>query len=173
MIKAIETYYNGYRFRSRLEARWAVFFDSLKIRWLYEPEGFSIDGQLYLPDFYLPDCKQFFEVKGVMSGKDMEKINALIGQGFSVTVGMDDGKFRSCGLFGDNEFLLDDQRDSILCRCNKCGCLYFSSVAGSWECQCCGYHDGSSTMSILMWGDGTLDRWDIARQARFEYGEYG
>ena len=26
-IKAIETYYKGYRFRSRLEARWAVFFD--------------------------------------------------------------------------------------------------------------------------------------------------
>jgi hypothetical protein len=28
-IKAIETSYKGYRFRSRLEARWAVFFDAL------------------------------------------------------------------------------------------------------------------------------------------------
>jgi hypothetical protein len=26
--KAIETHYKGYRFRSRLEARWAVFFDT-------------------------------------------------------------------------------------------------------------------------------------------------
>ena len=30
-IKPIETVYNGYRFRSRLEARWAVFFDALGI----------------------------------------------------------------------------------------------------------------------------------------------
>ena len=28
-IKPIETKYNGYRFRSRLEARWAVFFDMI------------------------------------------------------------------------------------------------------------------------------------------------
>ncbi len=30
-IKAIETRYKGYRFRSRLEARWAVFFDALSV----------------------------------------------------------------------------------------------------------------------------------------------
>jgi hypothetical protein len=28
-IKAIETLYRGYRFRSRTEARWAVFFDGV------------------------------------------------------------------------------------------------------------------------------------------------
>ena len=39
-IKAIETYYKGYRFRSRLEARWAVFFDAAGIKYEYEPEGF-------------------------------------------------------------------------------------------------------------------------------------
>jgi hypothetical protein len=27
-IQAIETVYRGHRFRSRLEARWAVFFDA-------------------------------------------------------------------------------------------------------------------------------------------------
>ena len=32
-MKAIETEYNGYRFRSRLEARWAVFFDALGIEY--------------------------------------------------------------------------------------------------------------------------------------------
>jgi hypothetical protein len=51
-IKAIETVYKGYRFRSRLEARWAVFFDTLGIEWVYEPEGFeTTDGYRYLPDF--------------------------------------------------------------------------------------------------------------------------
>ena len=32
-FKAIETKYKGFRFRSRLEARWAVFFDALGIEW--------------------------------------------------------------------------------------------------------------------------------------------
>lgn len=52
MIKAIQTRYAGYLFRSRLEARWAVFFDALKLDWQYEPEGFDLpSGQKYLPDF--------------------------------------------------------------------------------------------------------------------------
>lgn len=52
MIKSIETVYNGYRFRSRSEARWAVFFDAAEIRYEYEPEGFDLgDSGWYLPDF--------------------------------------------------------------------------------------------------------------------------
>src|SRR5262249_35299712 len=51
-LRAIETVYRGYRFRSRLEARWAVFFHTLGVRWEYEPEGFVLStGQWYLPDF--------------------------------------------------------------------------------------------------------------------------
>ena len=56
-IKAIETFYDGYRFRSRLEARWAVFFNASGIRYTYEPDGFykyGDRGEMYLPDFYLP-----------------------------------------------------------------------------------------------------------------------
>ena len=53
MIKAIETRYKGYRFRSRLEARWAVFFDALGLKWEYEPEGFELPSGRYLPDFKL------------------------------------------------------------------------------------------------------------------------
>lgn len=60
-IKAIETRYKGYRFRSRLEARWAVFFETLGLDWKYEPEGFLIDQEdgvgdpvPYLPDFWIP-----------------------------------------------------------------------------------------------------------------------
>jgi hypothetical protein len=54
-IKPIETLYKGYRFRSRLEARWAVFFDVLGIKWEYEKEGYDL-GEVgwYLPDFWLP-----------------------------------------------------------------------------------------------------------------------
>ena len=75
MIKAIETVYNGYRFRSRLEARWAVFFDAADIPYEYEPEGFVLkDGTQYLPDFYLPWFKCFMEVKHLnMAEKDRQK----------------------------------------------------------------------------------------------------
>lgn len=63
-IQAIETKYKGYRFRSRLEARWAVFFDALGIEWEYEKEGFTNGEEYYLPDFYLPQHKVWVEVKG-------------------------------------------------------------------------------------------------------------
>lgn len=54
-IKPIETIYNGYRFRSRLEARWAVFFDAAGIKYEYEPDGYEYENEKYLPDFYLPN----------------------------------------------------------------------------------------------------------------------
>lgn len=53
LLQAIETVYNGYRFRSRLEARWAVFFDALDMRWEYEKEGYDLGIGWYLPDFWL------------------------------------------------------------------------------------------------------------------------
>lgn len=63
-IKPIETHYNGFRFRSRLEARWAVFFDAANIEYDYEVEGFELgEGKRYLPDFYLPKFKTYVEIK--------------------------------------------------------------------------------------------------------------
>ena len=66
-IQAIETVYNGYRFRSRLEARWAVFFDALNIHYEYEPEGYylPVAGVRYLPDFWLPQVNMWAEVKPI------------------------------------------------------------------------------------------------------------
>lgn len=50
-VKPIETRYAGYRFRSRLEAKWAVALDAAKFEWKYEPEGFETPAGRYLPDF--------------------------------------------------------------------------------------------------------------------------
>ena len=64
VVKAIETRYKGYRFRSRLEARWAVFFDQAEIAYEYELEGFKLpSGAAYLPDFFLPAFGLHVEVK--------------------------------------------------------------------------------------------------------------
>lgn len=45
----IPTTYKSTRFRSRLEARWAAFFDLLGWSWVYEP--FDTDG--WIPDFLI------------------------------------------------------------------------------------------------------------------------
>ena len=67
-MKPINTVYKGYRFRSRLEAKWAVFLTELGIEWLYEHEGYELDdGTYYLPDFFLPKFHggMYVEVKPV------------------------------------------------------------------------------------------------------------
>lgn len=86
-IKAIETYYNGYRFRSKLEAQWAVFFDAIGIEYEYEPEGFEFeDGTKYLPDFKIRVRHRswteewepvYVEVKGVLTDKDIHKFRCM------------------------------------------------------------------------------------------------
>lgn len=63
-LKPIETRYNGYRFRSRLEARWAVFMDRIGVSYEYETEGYDLGGGVcYLPDFFIRHQDCFFEVK--------------------------------------------------------------------------------------------------------------
>lgn len=59
----IQTTYAGYRFRSRLEARWAVFLDALGFKWQYESQGFNTLAGPYLPDFELDQLGCFLEVK--------------------------------------------------------------------------------------------------------------
>jgi hypothetical protein len=58
-IQAHETVYSGVRFRSRLEARWAAFFDLLKWKWEYEP----LDLGGWVPDFVLTQGNILCEVK--------------------------------------------------------------------------------------------------------------
>lgn len=69
-LRVLPTNYGGFTFRSRTEARWAVFFDELDIKWDYEREGFEVDGRRYLPDFWLPDLERWLEVKGVAPTED-------------------------------------------------------------------------------------------------------
>lgn len=63
-IRAIPTRYNGVNFRSRLEVRWAAFFDLVGWKWEYEP----IDLKGWAPDFVLIGRheKIFVEVKPII-----------------------------------------------------------------------------------------------------------
>lgn len=76
----IETKYNGYLFRSRLEARWAIYFDTLGIHYEYEKEGYDLgEAGWYLPDFWLPQVQMWAEVKGSkFTEEESEKAKKLV-----------------------------------------------------------------------------------------------
>lgn len=104
MIKAIETSYKGYRFRSRLEAKWAVFLDHIGWEWQYEPEGFELgDGDRYLPDFLIEDCL-WLEIKAKLPTADeLRKARKLADQSDKAIVfgvGLPDAYGISYGLAG-------------------------------------------------------------------------
>lgn len=127
MIKAIETRYKGYKFRSRLEARWAVFFDACGVEWEYETEGYMLeDGTKYLPDFLLRNVEVdgksqdiFIEVKGgfelgnkeqlVQRRKDMKKLEAFGKDAAVLVVGAIPKQRKELDLFN---LLMDMVRDA-------------------------------------------------------------
>jgi len=71
--------YKGYCFRSRLETRWALFFEFLGIDYLYECKKFSLpDGRIYTPDFYLPKMFVWIEIKPLYpTEEEREKAQTL------------------------------------------------------------------------------------------------
>ncbi len=192
MIKAIETSYRGYRFRSRLEARWAVYFDHAGIAWEYEKEGYDLEeAGWYLPDFWLPDFDCFIEVKPeAPCAGDAKKIRILACRHKPVML--------CCGLPpGDNLFFCQEGSSPSgggLCVMSKpmigyChNCCRMVIDFGDWDDA---YDDGNV---ILL--DGEWEAWKnpcrcspphtqrvsfsetdaaarAARSTRFEHGEGG
>ena len=164
-LKAIETRYKGYRFRSRLEARWAVYFDTLGYEWEYEKEGYDLgDAGWYLPDFWLKSVNMWAEVKGTdPSQQECRRIHELVMQtGFSclLLVGTPDVQcYPVLTLCGDSEehdayCYAGYRRKWIFYLLNEQGVLV--CTGGCEE----------------MW-PGQLKAVDAARGARFEHGESG
>jgi len=81
--RVLPTAYDGWYFRSRLEARWAVVFKAAKIRYQYEHELLLLpNGEGYLPDFWLPELLFHVEVKP--DGGDFSKARLLAAYGVQV-----------------------------------------------------------------------------------------
>jgi len=78
LIKAKPTTYAGCRFRSRLEAQWAAFFDELSWDWEYEP----FDLEKWAPDFSIRcfDANMLVEVKPIEWATNTERNNQIISQ---------------------------------------------------------------------------------------------
>lgn len=192
-IKAIETRYKGYRFRSRLEARWAVFFDSLGVKWEYEREGFDLGKSgYYLPDFFIPELG-WVEIKPASLDDDEEdKLQAFgskIEQRIYVFIGnipnpetVDlygspwDGGWYDDGivLFKDLGYDADGDSGYQWCSCvsGKHFGIEYEARGGRISCGCNPnpddgkkYYSGAHPTIVAAYA--------AARSARFEHGENG
>lgn len=160
MIKAIETVYNGYRFRSRLEARWAVFFDTLGIEYRYEQEGFDL-GKVgwYLPDFWLPRYDIWIEIKPFLSSDEAIK------KCYALAEGLHNHSLLICGTPwpGDYSCFLFNSY-STLDQCEKCGRL-MKDVFDLVVCPDCGekwsYRDYPYDYEIYSWDQVVFDRVNV------------
>lgn len=182
-MKAIETQYKGYRFRSRLEARWAVFFDQLGIEWQYEIEGFRYDGGYYLPDFYLPKMGLYVEVKPDDSAVNQVHLEAMrkADKPILLVVGdpandemtlyaysMNDsggGYFTSWVYFGV------DDKVPVLVIFTRHDTLFFADASFSTPLSCTVVIDERRTDARPDLHHRVVNSKLYARQKRFEHGE--
>lgn len=192
-MKAIQTKYKGYHFRSRLEARWAVFFDALGLKWEYEPEGFDLGGGVrYLPDFWLPDLDMWVEVKaGQPTITEAQKAKAL-------TVQSNKAVFITCGSPSDTGRLViergveDEIHEFIAKFVSGCELVVRKfeddyDLAGLDDEPLGKFIDKNycfHTMAKIIWWPSNdwdsyavnctvLNAQSAARSARFEFGECG
>ena len=180
-IQPIETHYNGYRFRSRLEARWAVFFDTLGVIYEYEREGYKLpSGTNYLPDFDVVELGVFLEIKpDAVTDAEKQKckeLAAVTGQDVILVAGLPSFPKQNAIRYSPN----GDERSGCFgwCRRGKHLCFYtcdgtINSYYHSWDCflypdpnDQCGERSPVS-MGILETAQ------NLAKAARFEFGEKG
>jgi hypothetical protein len=197
-IKAIETRYAGCRFRSRLEARWALFFDHMGLTWEYEPQGFEVSRRItggwnnektktfrYLPDFWLPDLHGgiWGEVKGSLTNDETARLyDAAASLSSSDGGGCRDSGGNDVALFGSltssvgpaNPVLLHIHKGDLEASCLFCG-AHTRSVTVA--CDDGSIHH-SATQALLRGFACSTHSTDplvdlslaAARSARFEFG---
>jgi hypothetical protein len=146
-MKAILTSWNGVSYRSRLEARWSVVFDSLGLGAVYEAEGYEHAGQCYLPDFELAGTGQLVAIKpeSDMLNDTAEWRRELEWQRDMAACGMT--LIIVCGVPVPSRYqlgLYDTELPAILLDCRRCAGLCWRAVDGSWGkigMHTCGDHD--------------------------------
>ena len=180
-IKPIETIYNGYRFRSRLEARWAVFFDAAGIEYQYEPEGYFLGkGIYYLPDFYIPDWDVFVEIKPSKDycyNEKADKLAQLSGKIVILCSGEPycdgDGTcaYRTSVYYPDKEiWYTDDGEEPLVFEdCRRCNGFVLGS--DSYGQLYLGNHQERCAERRGIFTDRILQAYTASRMARFEHGE--
>lgn len=148
---AITTPYRGTMFRSRLEARWAVLFDTLGWPWAFEP----IDLDWYIPDFLLtfPSGDVAVEVKPETRLADLRKhaLHAVASgwKGEVLAVGaviFDDGII---GLSAEPDGPEHITGAARAFRCLDCGQASFLNEDHGWRCRANGCYAGNAHIGDL------------------------
>jgi len=142
-MMVIPTKYNGCSFRSRLEARWAVFMDIMGIYWEYEPDGYELDGVRYLPDFYLKLQDVFLEIKPKYPTNDEEKKARLLAEFTKKQVFILFSDFKIPDHFDESDsaiMLIENGWDNMYwwCQCPHCKRteIQFNGRADRIKCGC-------------------------------------
>jgi hypothetical protein len=131
---SIPTFYRAQTFRSRLEARWAVFMDVLGVEWFYEYEGFDLKSGRYLPDFWLPDLKKWLEIKPPgfepfgkdADSRDMKRCREFqLAHPLVIFVGSpaEQDNARDWDWYGNEGGYVAGDSHHLWCRCPKCGAV--------------------------------------------------
>lgn len=161
-IKAIETVYNNYQFQTRLEAQWAVFFDTLQIEYRYEGKGWEIEGPWRPGDFWLPGYYMWFEITGTYPDREVIEKAKLLSGGRPVIIAIGTPSLDTEVILVCGGRIL---QNSILCICSACRrlALKTDSAASCFKCITCKEDNSPSLGSVMM-----QFACEQARQARFE-----
>lgn len=182
MIEAIPTTYDGHRFRSRIEARWARFLTTLQLPYDYEKEGFALKSGNYLPDFWLPKQNRWLEIKpgnfrfGTGEGNKIADLAEAIDSPVHVFCGgipkLHDGMLvNEIGHEWANVIYPERGVDCphYWCRCPRCGAYGIEFDGRSERMNCCEAKKPSRENTAT---EPTILRaYAAARSARFEHGE--
>jgi hypothetical protein len=191
-LKPIETKYKGYTFRSRTEARWAVFFDAVGMQWEYEKEGYDLgNGIYYLPDFWMPEINTWIEIKPkskkygddkdsgkprLLSIKSVGKVVILYGAPGPVEFFEDTSPYYGYALFGES-----GDYPYVWCECPYCGVMDLQFEGRSARSK----HEDNCFVNVHRANGEYFDKnyntdscrlesaYAAARSARFEHGQSG
>lgn len=150
---SIETIYKGIKMKSMLETKIALFLDYLNIKWIYEPKAFMLKiGEIYKPDFFLPEHNQWIEVKGVVEKHQFRILKALAEETGQEVIMISGNKvFMFHHHYGKE---VSDLEDSLnLGFCQGCKTHFFCSFYGSYKCTKCGHYDGDHDIIAHLYGD--------------------
>ena len=152
------TTYNGIKYRSKLEARWAAFFTTLGIEFDYEPEGFKFSGQYkpngygspslsYRPDFFLPKLNVWAEVKPTAPTMEetakVTRLSAETEQSVYFLFGPPKNDMGQVWRF-DPSF---DSDEFVFAYCDTCN-IAAPAWCGELICQCDSFSGGANSMKI-------------------------
>lgn len=138
----IPTLYRGVLMRSRIEARWAAFFDSLGWPWEYE----LLDLKMYIPDFIIDfeAGRLLVEVKSTDDEIDLAKSKIECSGWDHEALIVVSAESPEIGAFMENDGAEQLWGDASLFFCLSCGRPSIHCSSGSWRCRQCGADAGNA-----------------------------